>query len=366
MRGSKKIILQHGAVYGINFGDVLIQSLLMKLINEADNAHQVVFPLASRRFSKQQKFQRASFIQILAAKKIVFGPGGYFTPRPTREKFWYFRFNIYHALIIITTILLRKKIAIFGVGVGALRNIFSRFLVRQLFARAELACVRDPESIRALEEMDIDIRRVSQMPDIALSLMENQLHIAGNCNINDSQKTTVIDECLTLALHLPINNKNKDRHRMLIADIVKIISSQKYRIKILYDGPAQKTSEEIIAHMDFQRGDSICLYENVDKILEEIKKSDIVLTSKLHVAICATALGKKALSYYIHPKTPRFFKMISRSDFSSNLDDYCEGDLFSSLVAIERIATFVDSDVKLTLMQDLYRAKEYLQKFLNS
>jgi polysaccharide pyruvyl transferase WcaK-like protein len=56
-------------------------------------------------------------------------------------------------------------------------------------------------------------------------------------------------------------------------------------------------------------------YNGVDDLMERIADCETIITSKLHVGIVASALGRKVISLPVHPKTSRFYKDLAVQEF---------------------------------------------------
>jgi polysaccharide pyruvyl transferase WcaK-like protein len=56
-------------------------------------------------------------------------------------------------------------------------------------------------------------------------------------------------------------------------------------------------------------------YNGIDDLMERIADCDTIITSKLHVGIVASALGRKVISLPVHPKTSRFYEDLSLKEF---------------------------------------------------
>ena len=99
--------------------------------------------------------------------------------------------------------------------------------------------------------------------------------------------------------------------------------AQTDNVDLLFDGlrsnkalrPYQQLCEE--AHVQA----TVVPYGGVDDLLRQIAKYSLIFTSKLHVGITATALGRKVIAMPHHPKTMRFYRSLGLQQFCLEGDE---------------------------------------------
>lgn len=279
---SKPRIALHGAVYGRNFGDVLIQKLLANQLRTR-LAASLFFPAGTRAFAQesQEVIGRRWLLRYVDA--VVFGPGGYLGERRDNMEAWQQRFQQYHGGLFHQIKRHKLPLAIFGVGAGPLSDPSSRELVASMLEYAGLIHVRDEESADFAQSLGAAREKLSVGPDIALSIDQNYLGVepapAGN------MKGTRV------GLHLPlVFGTLSDPYQLLVADVLTLARSYpETSFCLLTDNPGSKFPAPLNRLLALPNV-SFMPYVGTMKLLREIAACNAILTTKLHVAICATAL----------------------------------------------------------------------------
>lgn len=335
-------IAQHGAVYGVNFGDVLIQRIVAEKLKEKLHA-DVFFPRGSRSFAKHSKQKIGQLWSLPFCDGVVFGPGGYLGERRHDQNAWNKRLIRYHGYMFKVAKFFKKPIFIFGVGVGPLSDPNTKKLVKDILEYASYIQLRDDESANYAVQIGIDRKRINIIPDVALSIerqkLSNKIYLEGQSNLlNNIEKITV-------GLHLPIPKEfDGDKSRDLRNDIVNLVESrQDINFVILFDGPKQKIPDDFERSLLNNCNIRKIKYTNPEELLLEISNCKNIITTKLHVGICGVALGVNPICIFTHMKVKRFCEQIGRVDYCVDILDYDIGWLKSRVLALQKV-NFVPLD----------------------
>lgn len=306
----QKIAL-HGAVYGKNFGDILIQKILLDNI-EQSNLFETYFPLGINRFTKTLNKKPLQIFSFKRPKAIIFGPGGYLGEPKYKSLRWVARFIFYHGFAILYSIIFRIPIYVFGVGAGPIKNPFVRMFVYLLIMRSKVVFVRDEFSQSFLTKLVSNKKEIIATCDVAYSLGHN----IENPNLSNNLDS--------VGLHVPVADRIGMPKEFLEDIILWVTENPNTKFYLLHDGPMQKIHLKLEKLLKLTNFTEIS-YESHSKLLQDISKLDMVLSTKLHVPICAYAMGVKAISAHTHPKNIRFFKQIGNSNYTIDLKDYKSG-----------------------------------------
>lgn len=328
-------IAQHGAVYGRNFGDVLIQVLLARKLTASLNA-DVFFPRGTREFAVDSQQKVGGLWRLPFADAVVFGPGGYLGERRYGQKAWNRRLQRYHGQMFKGAKLFRRPLFVFGAGVGPLSDPKSRALVRDILDYASFIQLRDEASAEYAAEMGIDRSRISVVPDIALSLDPASLPEA---NLARARETLGPMTQPVVGLHLPVSTSFEGANaETLRQDALALVKSQQdITFVLLFDSPTQKLPSGFEQSLLTQPNVVKTYYTNPDDLLAAISLCSHVVTTKLHVGICATALCVNPIGIYFHPKVVRFYSQIARGDFCHDMAGYGSGWLQDAVVRIQKL-----------------------------
>ena len=313
----KPQIALHGAVYGENFGDVLISQILADHVRKATGA-DVFFPFGRKAFAAVSKEQTGRIWKLAFAKTAIMGPGGYFGERRHDQAAWNNRFQFYHGNFFRLVKLLRRPLILHGVGVGPLSDPISRALARRIFDYSGLINVRDQKSKDYVLDLGISEHKVNIYPDVALTLMPENVTSTKltfeTCTRDTSSKKVI-------GLHLPLPEAfSADVFENIVYQVRDMISSHlDFRFVILRDGPRQIIHPDIVTVIQGSNRSEDKPYSNPKGLLHDIAHCNAVVTTKLHVGICAAALGVAPISLYSHPKVQRFFQDIGRDEFCQDI-----------------------------------------------
>ena len=132
----KKSVALHGAVYGRNFGDILIIQTVLKSLARC-GISEVSIPMGFSRFTDYIKRNCKIIGRFCFPSVIIFGPGGYLGEPKYNTVRWNTRFFVYHGFIILASFIFRIPVVIHGTGVGPASFYPTRLLMRILLMSAE-------------------------------------------------------------------------------------------------------------------------------------------------------------------------------------------------------------------------------------
>ena len=314
------LIAQHGAVYGRNFGDVLIQKQLADELRARLNA-RVFFPQGTSAFQSDSGGDIRGKWRLPFASFVIFGPGGYLGERRHDKEAWNRRLARFHGSLFRKIRLLRIPSAIFGVGIGPLSDPASRSLVRDILDYSRFIHLRDEDSAAyAADHLGIARERISVGPDIALSLDRGQIPPAARQEVLGTAGTP---PGRRVGIHLPVSGFAADELDRLAADVAAFAATRRdMQFLLLLDNPGEPFHPRLDRLAEEQENVLRVSYTDPARLLATIESCDCVVTNKLHVGICAAALGCNPIAAYTHPKVIRFYRQIGRERFCVDLAKY--------------------------------------------
>lgn len=311
----------HGAAYGDNFGDVLIHSILSNELSQRGFATR--WPLSAPKFRDHQRSlgwtPRTKL--FTRSRGIIFGPGGYLSVGHGAGSFaghsrWNRRFYSYHLPALLASHGIERT-AFFGLEIGPVPGRISNAAIRTVVEAAQLVAVRTQESASWL----VDTWGVtsSVIPDVALNLEPPGAY---PCEKDGGALLHVGNPRLWRA-----DTRLRETFQRL---------SQDYPTKIITDTSrlTRSTREAIV---DTNLRSHLSPYSGVSDLLRTISNSQIVVTTKLHVSICAYALGVPVIQIYQHLKTQRFnAATASQGQALRSLKEFAPSDLPELIEAASR------------------------------
>src|SRR5690606_25173644 len=212
---------------------------------------------------------------------------------------------------------------------------------------AKVISVRDEESKAYLVKYGFR-GKISVNPDSALSLgdISSRFHFEKN-NHRDKVK---------IALHLPLD-KDKDYDAIkphlieLLNDLKRSQSSVEFNFLVDHGLDRNNYQYKFFERISQEIGVSWFIKEYItpEDTLSFISNCDVVVTTKLHVAITSYALGVKPVGISKHPKTKRFFKQVGL--------EYSHFDLFDLVNEDKReaIKSIIFNDDKIVVSNNIIK-----------
>lgn len=315
----KYIVCLHGSSRNHNYGDVLLMAIYKSWIEEAGG--EVIMDMANSYYGKYLNVEHSMSIKeaVKKADFIVYGGGGYFgEPRKSSLR-WRAKFVLHHLMPGILARMKGKPYGLFGIGFGPLNNWFIRKIAMYVVNGAKIVSIRDDESRNYLEKYGYK-GKIHVNPDSALSISDTQSRYYVKRQTNNERRR--------IALHIPLDRgEDYERVRPTLLSFLKEISSSLSGVDFhfLVDHSIGENSYQY-KFFDSLKDDlkvdwPIKQYTVPEDTLDFISTCDVVLTTKLHVAITSYALGVKPIGISKHPKTKRFFKQVGLSTNHFDLYD---------------------------------------------
>lgn len=350
----------HGAYYDNNFGDLLLMRIFDNWVRSAMPL-PIVYPLVPK--SEYRRFGGLFPNSQFGVKTwgqwngLLYAGGGHFG-EPQRQsqrgyrgyRSWEIRFFLRHVLPAELCIQRHVPYLIAGVGVGPLTNPLVRREVKRIFHNATSISVRNEESQRFVQE-SLGIHDVRLVPDAALTLSRDDIPPKVAASV-DKLLEPYSDRPL-LGIHHP---------RYILADTPQAEALRKQLVKTLTtvpdlvpvvfadDGGGQfsEPCDQLARLIQSATGRSCLIvpFKGVWHTVALISRLSAVVTTKLHVAIVAYALGVYAESCAVHPKVKRFFEQIGRSPQCTMIHDLTEA------IAEEKMQRVVEVAHSPVIIQD--------------
>ncbi len=305
-------IYLHGSLNNRNFGDELLVILLARKI-KAHIPNAKIYIKANEASYKEinSHIDVCRINRIFSFRKIdliFFGGGGYFGGPSYMRSRWDISFFMRFLPIAIARKMFSINVVVYGVGVGPIPSYINRLVVKSLLNSSLSTFVRDSLSKDYIKSLGCNSGIVSD-------LVSNKLIFKGTQSIKIHK---------SIILH----NVNSVK---FMNEILRLMPNE-YHIKIIYDSSKKFDHDECIETLKRKNiAYSIEPYVNTDMILEEIAASELVVTSKLHVGICATTLGVPTVAIPKHIKIHRYYEMM-------NLTQLCHA---NEIEAIENISSYL-------------------------
>jgi polysaccharide pyruvyl transferase WcaK-like protein len=316
---SSRVVL-HGAFEGANFGD----TLLLRLFADRVRLHGVRQVFATNVSKHAADFCNVTPVTRRAAVRsgmpLVFCGGGYFGEPPLDLFKWRLQLWRKHLSVAVPAALLNRRSAILGVGVGPLASWWVRWPVALVFRRATVCAVRDQESI------DYTRAHLSpnclQVADTVLGCSRSELlAIAGAGSTDDADHPGAWKR--RIAVHLSGGSEDRAARRALAGAIETLAQNHDDVHLVLLSDKDPGSELDFFAWFDRldPRRVTKVPFRDPGQALREMERSWGVITTKLHVGICAAVMGKRVVSTPRHPKTLRLYRQLDRMDVCTPLDD---------------------------------------------
>ncbi|MCK2182998.1 polysaccharide pyruvyl transferase family protein [Halomonas getboli] len=312
MSNRKEKIILHGAFQNENFGDTLLLSIFSKKVKELDAGLQILGSNVSSHAASFCGIEKASFFdKVNPRNPFIYCGGGYFGERKHKKNKWGVNLLLRHLWVGVLSAALKRKYAILATGFGSLSLLWYRLPAIYVVNKASRVCFRDAESVDFYNDYS-GMREVDLVADAVLSLEKSELYDAVGVERSDLKEFSG-DNQRRLVIHLPGTANDQFQRKMIASSANKVL--QKFpalKVVAISDNSFNK-EQDFFSWLNVK--DVECKpFTGPKRLLEEIDESDYVITTKLHVGICAAVLEKRVLSFASHPKTKRFYDQIGRRE----------------------------------------------------
>lgn len=341
----------HGAYFDDNFGDLLLLALVGRWGRER-GVRRLSYPLVPAggddRFERHFPDGLLGRRTLLTARGLVYAGGGHFGEPDAAARHayggdWDQRFLDRHVLPARAMRWLRRPHLVLGVGAGPLTDPEVRAAARDVLGRAWAVSVRDEASARFVVD-DLGIGDAPLVaPDPALSLGPS--HVPATAREAAARQLAGLPEGPLLGVHHPRDwladtapaaalraalSRRLDEH----PDVVPVVFSD----NAAGEERCAALAEQVTATTGRPCGR--VGFHDVWTTVALVARLDALLTTKLHVAIVAYAMGVHAESTALHPKVPRLYEQVGLPRRCRMLgdvdDDEADRAVESALAAAER------------------------------
>ena len=322
-------IILHGSFHGVNFGDTL---LLKVFADHLRNICAVSDIFCTNTSDHAANFAGVKKIKMLSALNsgcpILFCGGGYLGEPSGKTLRWHINLLRRHLFFGVLAAIKKRKYVILGTGFGPLSSWLTRNLSLFFIHHSETCGFRDVESLRFFELYSQKENNCIEVADAILSCTPNYLR---NISVNDQ---IAIDSKghKDVLLHIP-GDSSSLAIRKAITDRVIQIASDNYGVRII----AVNDNRAIPDFFDWMPGSShkfkTMNFRDPAHLLGLIDKSYCVITTKLHVGICAAVFNKRVLSFPKHTKTLRLYSQLKRADVCLPISHVSDNSQLKTLVS---------------------------------
>lgn len=232
----------------------------------------------------------------------VFAGGGYFCP-PAKGQFkWHIRNYFKRHRRALKAAAKSTNVIFLGVGFGPLGNGMMARAVRAIPTQnVSLALLRDTESLEYFKDY-CQASLANTCDDLAFS------HLSAEAQ----QREHISSDDNLIGVHMGDAVADPECRNLFIKTLkeLKKRNDWRYRIFIDCDNEKARASIPIIKDIVGSEYETVVFKDNLDTFLDSIKECGLVMTTKLHVGICASAMGVPVLSTPSHIKTARFYRKI--------------------------------------------------------
>ncbi|MDD5086387.1 MAG: polysaccharide pyruvyl transferase family protein [Candidatus Nanoarchaeia archaeon] len=275
---------------------------------------------------------------------LVWGGGNLVTDAPSQL------YTPFHLFKIFLAKIMKKKVAVYAVGVGQVKSRFTKFIVRKVLSKADLITLRDEESKKILEKLGIKNKMYSFVDpafDLKPAEKNKATKIIKSYGINEKKpmvafvprrvfhrkQGSIIPVKYRIKLGL-IDDKNKAKFEKLkktlamAADyMVETIDANIVFIpmQMLEEQQQQdeKISKEIISMMD--HNEKAFVINSYNHKVQELKAvyglMNLIVGIRFHAIVLGAGMGIPVLSLHYSEKGERLTKKLNLQDYSVPVDD---------------------------------------------
>ena len=316
MMADRKRILLHGSYNGSNYGDILLAWMIQKTIYS--EGADVVLNNASPYFKRVMGHDVAGGLKadLDGIDGAVFGGGGYIVTRRVGMRAV--------RLLLMTHLrpmmrLIKRNVPfmVCGVGCGPIHGALMQKIAAGTLRHARKIIVRNAESEEYLKEYGVS-ENVTVGADLALTFSKDLIPPEAVEEAEKDLAKTAGKKLVFIHINLlnPDGEPQNDIQRGCAALVEAIIDYARKNEDVFFIIGTDYVSPlvERINRVIYERlPKSRCLLlpkYDIWYLSAVLSKVDAVITTKLHVGIVSTALGKTVLSFSGDQKIRRFYRQI--------------------------------------------------------
>ncbi len=305
-----KIVLHGATNWGSsNYGDYIYADMIYNYLLK--KGFQVRCFQPSRYFLKNLKnYNKQENFKISTMDALVYLPGGYFGEGHNARLID----NLIHWIRFIPiglwAAIKKKPIAILGIGAGPLHWVPLKFAVKYICMHASLITTRDEYSYNTLKTLCPFNQSIRKSFDLIVA-EQNLINHADNSSLNHPVLLVHYNhshEALKKFAYATKKFKKKHPEYKVVISSDQILEND----RSLFD---EFRSISQIANCSFHQ------YTTPEEMTDLISRSNLILTSKLHVGVVGAVMEKSVVSVPCHPeKTMRFYSEIGETGRCLELD----------------------------------------------
>lgn len=306
-------ILLHGSTNSTNFGDFLFADMVFRFIKENNKVDKIGYVKLSDFFNyyidNSNKHQAP---KVSESDKMIYIPGHYFIVKNnegSREKLWRLKEFLFTGIMAG---ILKKDIAIIGIGAGPFRGKIVPSVVKYICNKAKLITVRDDESKQHLSRIGVQ-NNIIVTSDLVLSF--DLKYLVPMTKEFEKELVLKYKDKKFIFVHYNDNEEAMQKFAKAIKEFLLI--NNDYVVIVGSDSIVKNEKGMFDKFKSIVSTDNVILHEygNPWELCSVINICDTILTTKLHVGIVGLRLEKSVISFPIHPeKTKRLYKQIGESE----------------------------------------------------
>jgi polysaccharide pyruvyl transferase WcaK-like protein len=247
--------------------------------------------------------------------------------------------------------LARKRFVVVSVGVGELKTLLGRFFTRMALS---LACYRSYRDLGSKEMLGTwsFTKNDPYVPDLAFTMHVNT---ESSAEIPGVRPLVVGVGMIAYGRHesWPTDAPNiYDDYLSNVADFIASLASKGHKVVLFKSSGADRyavmeVKERILREWPPDVGDQISarLIETLEELLQEIKKVDVVVASRLHSVILSHMSAKPVLTISYDRKVERHVQDVGQEKYMVDIRNFTSTDLMERFEDLMNNAAAVKAEV---------------------
>lgn len=358
-----RIVRLHGAFEVENFGDILLMRIFADWVRRA--GWEPCVADAPQYLRRELELDSNPDVRPSALLMV----GGGYLGEPARSLLgrwrWGFTLMRRHLTVLETARTQGMPYAIVGVGFGPITNVHARWKTHSALRASRLTVLRDIESANLAAQYGVHVHAVSA--DAAVNLPDMPLRAA----VWDEYERirSLAHGRQVIAVQFDQDASAGDEWRTMFECLNKCMSDKNFFVLGISDQAGTSNSERhrsaAVAFLERFQHTLFEPYSGIDSLVGRLFAADLVITTKLHIGIVASASGRPVLSLPTHQKTIRFYRQLGRPDLCVPKSDWS----FESIASAFQRAHILIGE-RLVVPQSLRSAasanEAYVKLFLDS
>lgn len=220
---------------------------------------------------------------------------------------------IYYLSIMMAGILFKKKVMVYSQGIGPINNPVNRFLTRIVLNKINFITLRDFESGKVLETMNIKNKNILITADPVIGLKKNDIQLGKEILLEAGIKDINMP---TIGFAIRGRNKDENIENVISKISDKVIDEMGINVVFIpfHYGEDIKILDEI---EDKMKNKAIFLKNKYDlnEMLSIIGNLDILIGIRLHSLIFSAVMNTPMIAISYDPKIDNFMEFIDEQIF---------------------------------------------------